>query len=147
MDKVRREDLNALIRDWQKRNPNHLRVEGVRFQTFSKEAGKLAREQEMRASGLLSSLKTATAAADQAVLLAERALFLAHREPFLLRVQARLGMREIMDDVVTQLESVESILDRVDGMVRRWLVYILLIGAAWAVIFWAGYYVFRVLIR
>jgi len=143
LDKERREDLATLIRDWQERNPGQQRVEGIRFHTFSRVAGKLAEEQEKRASGLLSSLKTATAAADQAVLLAERALFLAHRVPFLLRLQARVGMHEIVGDTVAQLKSEGGVLDRVDGMVRRWLVYLLLIGAAWAVIFWGGYYIVR----
>jgi hypothetical protein len=143
LDRERREDLAALIRDWQQRNPDHQRVESIRFHTFSRVAGKLAEEQEKRASGLLSSLKTATAAADQAVLVAERALFLAHRVPFLLRMQARVGTHEIVGDTVAQLKSAGGVLDRVDAMVRRWLVYLLIIGAAWVMIFWGGYYVFK----
>lgn len=143
LDKKRREDLAALIRDWQVSNPNQHHVEGVRFHTFSKVAGQLAEEREKRTSGLLSSLKSATAAADQTVLLAERALFLAHRVPFLLRLQARVGMHEIVGDMVAQLRSAVGVLDRVDSMVRRWLIYLLLIGAAWAVMFWGGHYVFK----
>jgi hypothetical protein len=146
LDKNQREDLEAVIRDWQKRNPDQLRVEGVRFSTFSKETGKLAAEQAKRTRGLLSSLKSATASADQAVLLGERALFLAQREPFLLRLQARLGVQEIVGDMAAHLKSMEGVLDRVNSMVRRWLVYLLLIGAAWAVMLCGGYYVFKRLV-
>jgi len=157
--KKRREDLEEIIRDWQNRNPDQLRVEGIRFHTFARGAGKLAEEQEKKTSGLLSDFKAALAAADQGVLLAERALFLAHRAPFLLRLQARLGMHEIAGDMAAQIKSgeeflgcsikglldptVEGFFARVDSLVRRWLVYLTLIGVAWAVMFGVVLYFFR----
>jgi hypothetical protein len=105
MDEPRKRDLMDLIDQWRIANPGQLRVEGIRLGDFSAAAGEAARARAARAKGLLSSVRSATQAADQAFLLAERARFLVHRMPFLVRLQVRLAAREIVSDTVSQLRT------------------------------------------
>jgi hypothetical protein len=69
-------------------------------------------EQAERVRGLLSQVKGVTQTADQALLLGDRAMFLMHRMPFLIRAQARLGVQETMSDTLGQLSDFERMLDR-----------------------------------
>jgi hypothetical protein len=105
-----RADLGALIDAWERANPDQHRVEGVRFIEFSALAGRVSVEQGEKARGLLSDVKAATQTADQAVLLGDRALFLANRMPFLIRLQARLGVQEATLDTLGELDSLERML-------------------------------------
>ncbi|HVJ21712.1 MAG TPA: hypothetical protein VM686_40185, partial [Polyangiaceae bacterium] len=65
------------------------------------------------ASGLLGSVKAATQAADQALLLSDRAMFLATRMPFLVRLQARLGAQEIVADSLDRATELQGALAKV----------------------------------
>lgn len=98
-----RAQLDSVIESWLADNPALVRVESVRLGDFSSVAGGAAAERARRASGLLSSVKTATRTANQALLLAERGFYLVHRLPFLWRLQARVGVREILDDGIARL--------------------------------------------
>lgn len=104
--------LQRLIDDWIAQNPDQRVVEGIRFVSFGRVAGEAADERGNTARGLLSSVKTATRAADRALLLAERALFLSQRVPFLLRAHARLGAREVMGDTLALVDEMDSLLQR-----------------------------------
>ena len=115
-----REELEVLIDAWLEDNPAQVRVEGVRLADFAAAAGSAAAERVGRAKGLLSSMKGAARTANQAMILSERALFLVHRLPFLWRLQARLGAREILADAITQLSG---------RLARRGLLYLGLLGA------------------
>jgi hypothetical protein len=115
-----REELAALVDAWLAENPGQLRVEGVRLSDFSAAAGSAAAERAGQAKGLLSSVKAAAQTANQAMLLSDRALFLVHRLPFLWRLQARLGAREMLSDAMTRLSG---------PLVRRGLLYLGLLGA------------------
>jgi hypothetical protein len=106
MDEERKRDLMDLIDQWRAANPEQVRVEGLRLGDFAAAAGEAARARAAKAKGLLSSVRSATQAADQALLLAERARFLVHRMPFLIRLQARIAAREIVSDTVSQLRAV-----------------------------------------
>lgn len=97
-----RAQLDSLIEAWLAENPAQVRVENIRLGDFAAIAGGAAAERARRASGLLSSLKTAARSANQALLLAERGFYLVHRLPFLWRLQARVGAREILDDVIAR---------------------------------------------
>jgi len=103
LDGVRRAELASLVETWLAENPDQTRVEGVRLADFSGAAGAAATGRILQVSGLLSSVKTATRAANEAMLLVERGLFLFHRLPFLWRLQARLGAREMLEDSLVQL--------------------------------------------
>ncbi len=101
-----RRELDDLIRDWLAQNPDQVYVEAVRLSGLSEQFGRGASDgRERRAQGLLSSVKSATQAADQALMLGERAMFLVHRMPFLIREQARLAVRQIMLDTLSTARS------------------------------------------
>jgi hypothetical protein len=137
MGESQKSDLMTLIDGWRAENPNQVRVEGIRLLDFSKRVGDAATERDKQAHGLLSSVKSATQRADDALLFGERAMFLLHRMPFLLRLQARLMCREIVADVVTPL------LRRRPGAVavlRRGLAYVVLAGGALSFVWWGGYF-------
>ncbi len=99
LTQAQRELLAAAIAAWLAENPSRRRVEGIRLDDF---AG-LATAPSSPARGLLSSVRMAKRVANHALLLSERGLFLVHRLPFLWRLQARLGAREVVGDVMTQL--------------------------------------------
>lgn len=123
-----RQDLDTLIGQWLARNPDQVYVEAVRLNGLAESYR--AAPGERRASGLLSSVKSATQAADQALLLGERALFLAPRLPYLVRAQVRLAVRQVTMDAmgtVKQLlssargtlnEHAESLADRLPRRLR-----------------------------
>ena len=221
--------VRRLIDDWIRENPERVRVEEVRFGDFSLVAGRLSAERAAETGGIFGRVEAATRSVDDALLLGERALFLAHRMPFLVRLQARLGASEVMTDALAGLPEVQTLTnqvpkfqplvhelvllandshatltearatldalpplleqvppqedvremlgsmdrlvdrthqvledlnalvpeggeagpalsmleDRADRMVRRWIAYLLVLGAAWSLFFWVGYYVFK----
>lgn len=102
--------LQRLIDGWLAQNPDQRVVEGIRLVSFGRVAGEAADERGNAARGLLSSVKSATQAADRALLLAERALFLSQRVPFLLRAHARLGAREVMGDTRVLVDDMDALL-------------------------------------
>lgn len=104
--------LQRLIDAWLAQNPHQRVVEGVRLVAIGRVAGDAADERGNAARGLLSSVKSATRAADRALLLAERALFLSQRVPFLLRAHARLGAREMTGDARVLLDDMDGLLLR-----------------------------------
>jgi len=64
-------------------------------------------------------MKSASRAANDAVLLSERGLFLVHRLPSVWRIQARLGAREMLADATAQLlDAPESPLRRLAAFSR-----------------------------
>jgi hypothetical protein len=101
--------VHQLIRDWLSRHADQVDVEWVRFQDFALRSGAVAQERADDAQGMLGSLKSASQSADQAVRLAERALFLGNRMPFLLRLQARLGADEVLDDTAGRLQDLKGV--------------------------------------
>jgi hypothetical protein len=96
-------ELRQLLDEWLAANPKQDRVEGVRLADFAQAEGTAASDRSLRAKGLLSSVKTASNAANQAFQLAERGMFLVHRLPFLWRMQARVLAREIVRDSLTRM--------------------------------------------
>jgi hypothetical protein len=105
---AQRHELESLIAEWRAENADQIRVEGVRLDDFVQHAGAAARRRQERTKGLLSSVKSATRAADQARLLAERGIFLLNRLPFLWRLQARMTAREIVSDMVSRLLAIPT---------------------------------------
>lgn len=100
--------LRELIEDWRRAHPNATHVEAVRLSAFAEQAGDSARAKEAR--GLLASVTSAAKSADDAVLLGERAMFLALRVPFLMRLQMRLSAREIVSDSIERARILEPML-------------------------------------
>jgi hypothetical protein len=100
---AQRAQLANLVTSWQADNPGMTRVEGIRLADFSATAGSAAADRALQARSLLSGVKVATEAANQAMLMAERAMFLVHRLPFLWRLQVRLGAREVLGDTLARV--------------------------------------------
>jgi len=112
MNEEQRNQLAKLVQRWRQKNPGQTAVENVRFSEFSKEAGARAEAMQSEVGGLLSSIQGATQAGDRAVLFSERALFFAQRAPFLWRLQAQAGTREVLSEAMTTLASSKAILDQ-----------------------------------
>ena len=106
-----------MVEAWRKRNPKRTNVAAVRLTDFSSHAGDAAVASAEASSGLLSNVKSVTRIADQGLLLAERGVFLVQRMPFLLRLQVRVGAREVTGDAVRDLSSyAEPMLAGVQGV-------------------------------
>jgi hypothetical protein len=103
LDGGQKAELAELVTTWRAEHPEQIRVEGVRLTDFAELAGRMAAVHEQRGGGVFAKVKAASQAADQALLLAERGMFLVHRMPFLWRLQARLASRQILADTRTQL--------------------------------------------
>ena len=112
-------EVKVLVQDWRRENPGQRRVESVRLFSFAETAGRLADERDARAHGLLSSITSATQSADQAVLLAERTLFLAQRMPFLIRLQARISAQEIVDEGLAAFTQSDAPLQKATDLATR----------------------------
>jgi hypothetical protein len=144
---AQRHQLGSLIETWLAENPEQFRVEGIRFSDFAAAAG-AAGERAMQVKGFLASVKTATRAANQALLLSERALFLVNRMPSLLRLQVRLGAREVLGDAVTQLSvGPEAPLPKLRGqarhLARSGMAYVAVLAGAVTVLWWIGSFIRR----
>jgi hypothetical protein len=109
LDSAQQKTIYALVDDWRRANPKMFRVEAVRLTDFSKYAGAEATARAEELGGVLASVKAATQTADQALLLGERAMFLATRMPFLLRLQVRVAGRDEMRDAKVLVTSTESL--------------------------------------
>jgi hypothetical protein len=111
-----REALVRHIDEWRRRNPDAVLVSFVRLTDFSAHAGSVAVARQEEIGGLLASVKSATEKADDALLLGERALFLAGRLPFFLRHQVRLGGREVASDTTNLLGGSQALTDAVKDL-------------------------------
>jgi hypothetical protein len=99
----RRDHVASLVDEWLADNPTQVRVEGIRLADFASGAARAAADRMLEAKGILSSVKTATQAANEAMQLVERGMFLLHRMPTVWRLQARLSAREILGDSISQV--------------------------------------------
>jgi hypothetical protein len=113
----REEELRRLVREWHEQNPGLTEIAAVRLPGFAGVAGRGESRAETTARGLLSHVKMGVTEADMARLLGERALFLALRMPFLVRLQARLAAREMTHEVVSELP--ERVVEMVTPVARR----------------------------
>ena len=109
--------LVSLMEDWKRENPDQVRLAFSRLPALSQLASKEAERNET--SGMMASVKAATRVGDRAVMLGERAMFLALRMPFLLRLQGRVGAKEMINDGVTFLGAQETLLGRTEALLAR----------------------------
>jgi hypothetical protein len=137
---AQRQQLANLADTWLADNPDQVRVEGVRLADFAAAAGSAAAGRAGQARGLLASVKSATRTANHALLLSERGLFLFHRLPFLWRLQARLGAREILNDALVRMtEGPESPAARAKQLVGRGALLLgVIAGSAVLLLWWLG---------
>lgn len=109
LDSAQQKKIYAMVDDWRRANPQMIRVEVMRLTDFSTYAGTVATARADEVGGILADVKEATEAADEALLLGERAMFLATRIPFLLRLQVRVAGREEMRDAKVLVTSTDSL--------------------------------------
>jgi hypothetical protein len=109
LNDAQQQQLAELIAAWRRENPDLVRVEAVRLTDFARQAGRVATERSKEVGGFLANVKGATQAADEAILLGERAMFLANRLPFLLRAQVRLATRDVISDATGLVESTQGL--------------------------------------
>jgi hypothetical protein len=107
------QELRELAGAWLAQHPERIAVESLRFEDFSAWAGELTAKHADTARGLRGRVEQMTQAADEALLLGERGMFLVHRLPFLLRLQARLGAQEVTSDALAQLQNGEWLNEQV----------------------------------
>jgi len=124
-------ELVTLTQAWLDKHPDNVNVEVVRLREFAEHVGELVAGFDKERSGLFGRLKGVTQTADHAVLFGERALFLAQRMPFLLRLQARVGARDIIRD------STRSLKDATRGWAK--VGSYALLGTSGALALWGGY--------
>ena len=105
--------FHELIADWERAHPERHSVEGIRFREFSARAGEVSAERAAHARGLFRAITAATQKADRALLISERAMYLAQRMPFLIRGHARLAVQENISDSLSRFRGVDQLLDRV----------------------------------
>jgi hypothetical protein len=96
-------DVHRLVQGWRRENPGQRRVEHFRPFSYAALAGRTETDREREARGIVRSVRAAIESADEALLMGERAIFLTHRLPFLLRFQARLGLQELIQDGLATL--------------------------------------------
>lgn len=120
-------ELTSLADAWLADNPTQIRVEQIRLADFAGAAGTAAAGRALQARGLLSSMKVATEAANEAMVIAERAMFLFHRLPFLWRLHVRLAVRDVLDDTLVRLRTGGEV-ETVTRFARR-AAYVALAGA------------------
>jgi hypothetical protein len=106
--------VDRAVKNWIEENPGNYRFEKIRLSDFAKNAEvKKSGGMSFSLSNLLVDTKSATQAVDQAILVANRAIFLAQNMPLIVRLHTRLGTQEILSDTVNSLQSAPAILDEV----------------------------------
>lgn len=114
--------IDRLVIEWFKKNPGQYRVEKIRVGDFSNIASEVSKSREgswwnlssFSVSHLLVDTKGAVKAVDQIVLVSNRAIFLVQHLPSLVRLQARIGAFEIMDDVSYKMAKSEGVWNKLN---------------------------------
>src|SRR5688572_25399037 len=107
LSEKQRQTLVWLIDRWLALHPNAIHVEMVRFGQFAERAGEVSTEMSKRAEGLMGSVRGATLMVNQTLLLGERAMFQANRMPTAIRLQTRLGAREVVSDALNSTRELK----------------------------------------
>ena len=84
----------------------------MRFNEFAERAGEVSAARQSQARGIFGQVRQATEAADQALLLGERGMFVANHMPSLVRLQARLGVYETTSDALSRLDNAQAVVDQ-----------------------------------
>jgi hypothetical protein len=107
--------VDRAVRGWIRQNPGKYRFEKIRLSDFAKYAEVKQKDGiSFSLSNLLVDTKSATQAVDQAILVANRAIFLTQNMPLIVRLHTRLGTQEIIGDTVSTFQGAPAILDEVN---------------------------------
>jgi hypothetical protein len=116
MDEKRLKKIEHYIATWRSEHPNDVRVEKIRLADFSK----YAKVDESKGfffslSNLIVDTKSAVEAADQMALVANRGIFLAQHIPLIVRLNARVGAQEMIEETVNQFQSAPQLMSEIKG--------------------------------
>ena len=96
--------LMSMIATWRSMHPDAINVEAVRFSELPMGTRGVTGAGDSEGFGrLVQSARAAMQTADSALLLGERAMHYAQRAPFLIRMQVRLGVHEVMNESASSL--------------------------------------------
>lgn len=109
------EQLDYLITDWHKRNPDIKIVSYVRFDDFASSRGKSMLADVRSGGGFLASVDDAKKSVDEVRLLAERAFFLGKRMPLMVNWHVKAAVGDALNDpgMLKMQEAVPQITDSV----------------------------------
>ena len=118
------EQLDSMILQWHRRNRHVELVSWVRFDDFAASRSKSIVAEVAEGGGFLAPIGEATKAVDEVRALAERALFLGKRMPFLLSWQVRDTLSESLStpelsNVTALLPSITESIDRATRTIDR----------------------------
>jgi hypothetical protein len=103
-------EIDQLVKEWSKENPGQFRVEKIRFSDFSKFAKDAGQGNTFALSKMAVNTDNAVNAADHMILIANRGLFLAQQMPFILRLQSRIGVQDILRDSISTMQSAPQLI-------------------------------------
>jgi hypothetical protein len=126
--------LTTIVDAWIADNPGAIRVEGIRLADFARAAGTAADDRVLQARGLLSGVRIASEATNQAMVIAERSIFLLHRMPSIWRLQVRLLAVDVLNDAITRLRTGRE-LPRLARLAKRGAA-VAVLGAATVGVLW-----------
>lgn len=103
------------VNQWLAGNPDAFRVEKLRVAEFAKFA-KVAVDDKssFSLSNFFVDTKSAVKAVDQMVLVANRGIFLAQSMPYIMRLHTRLGVSEVIEDSIANIEDTGSLIQKME---------------------------------
>lgn len=109
-----RRSYMEIIQEWKKNNPDFHRTEFARL-------GGLYRithpdEKKSGEGGILKHMESIVESTDEVLLLSQRAFFISHRMPFLLRLHARLAAREMAADTIDELARGNKLVNEMEKL-------------------------------
>jgi hypothetical protein len=121
MTSAQQTKVKELIEEWRRKHPEQYRVETVRLSDFAQAAEKVVQSEESESGGILGSVAAVVERADQALLMANRGLYLAQRMPFLFRLQGRILATEVFKDLgaLFPLAEAGSLADKAEAAAAK----------------------------
>lgn len=96
--------LREMIDNWRQEHPNQWYVSDIRLQDFSSARSRPVHPVSTEAQGLIDSIKKTILKVDEALLVAERALYLGERMPRLITLQTELLIDQVTENpMINQL--------------------------------------------
>ena len=99
---TQKEEVRAIIDRWQDEHHNQWYVSDIHIQGFSSARGRPVHPFNTEAQGLLSSVNQSLLKVDEAMMVADRALFLGERMPRLMMLQSELLVSQVTENSTVQ---------------------------------------------
>ena len=124
LNNEQQEELNGIIVNWRRSNPEVLYFSYLRFHDFAAPRKTSTLAQSRQISGIFRSVQQATQEVEEARLLAERTLFLATRMPLLAGYFADIWLSQVgqnpqAKDLMTNMERVASVAEKMAALAEK----------------------------